>query len=230
MKMQLILWCVLGLAQVFSASTALAENTSQSQLSFIPPKPCFVPPQAPQKSLLEKKYKVGNFTTNIFRADLNGDGICNWVRDGFTQSRYDQEENEILPLKDFVFIGTKKGWRYIGAEKNIKSNAKENKKIPRNFKVWWYPIAAIVYDNNSKKPFIVSYSAGEGWPTVPRNSYFVFQWNDERDFFTDVNPEAQERIMKFIEEEFCTPNPKYSIAENVTYVLSFPAPDALCKK
>lgn len=199
------------------ASTS--STTKEANYSFTPPTPCKKPPQAPPPKLLNKKFMVGGyesgFVPNWHHVDLNGDGICDWLRDGIEQSRYDQESPT---FEGSIILGTSKGWR-VWKPANVKFS-------PGQF---FNPLAAIVYRNNDPRAIVVFYSTLDAsTPSVDLSSFTVTQWSDQDADLRPVDAMTRVQVLAFLKRGLCVAHPKYSVSEGVTDRITAKGSGTLC--
>jgi hypothetical protein len=101
-----------------------AHGVEITSLSLDPPQTCKKPPKSPPYKLLHKEFLVVNSSSNYpfnDTVDINGDGWCDWVSMvGGPPHRTDQE---IPELEDFIFLGTKSGWKKFGDMQKFRSDS-----------------------------------------------------------------------------------------------------------
>src|SRR6476620_2764750 len=103
---------VIFLICMYISNFALSEDIKN--LSFKPSVSCKKSPISPPKKILSKSYKTYIFAGNWSIFDINGDGWCDWVRGGNEGYRLDEEDP---PLREFIYLGTAKGWRHFDQKK-----------------------------------------------------------------------------------------------------------------
>lgn len=197
----------------------LATGVFLGRLSFHSKKSCIKPPQSPPNQLLKRIYEekdsmrlfaqAGNWADYIHHVDLNGDGICDWLREGAHPHRLDQGGR--ANSNEFLFLGTKTGWRYSTQTRKGRFLEQESRKNPSSpyygngFSGFLAPFVAFVYEETNPKPFIVVQTTSL-WPNpYPIVSLFrTFRWNDEIDNFNDALLEQHAIILLFLQKEFCS--------------------------
>jgi hypothetical protein len=102
---------VLSATLAHSADTAL--QSLGDEFSLIPSEPCAVAPKSPPDSILKRRFKVVALTYHVHQLDVNGDGICDWLREGFEENVRDLEPENSIRLDKFLFLGTATGWRTL---------------------------------------------------------------------------------------------------------------------
>jgi hypothetical protein len=179
---------------------------AQEELSLVPYISCKLSPKAPSKSVLEKNYRtympVGIW--HIF--DINGDGLCDWIRNGREGFRYDID---VVPMIEMIYLGTSSGWRKF--ETRSKSQAMNNKMeevdrtLVRGFgdAIGFYQPFP-VYRKGYGKPFVVVVERIDGpAPPPDTNKIDVLEWDDDFDSLRVVNGEGRENVVRFLRSSFC---------------------------
>ena len=176
-------------------------------LSFIPLQSCKRPPVSPPPRLLSRSYKtymqVGNWA--IF--DINGDGWCDWVRGGHEGYRTDNEEP---PMRDFIYLGTSKGWRHFDqAKPGEKSKAHVGGYDAQNIISehhnalnFYQPIA--IYRKSLAKPYIATVTRYDAPAPPPnRDQIEVYQWSDQLDKLLKVSEAETSMVLDFLQNQLC---------------------------
>ncbi len=231
----------------------LAEGVILGELSFQPERECRKPPKAPPDQLLKKRYSAklqptlaeqsDDIEKYIHRVDLNGDGICDWLREGGEWSRYDRGS---IDGRNFLFLGTPDGWRYAGLTKEVRQRLEQSSQAAqsRNKGSVYRPpkstsagspstLTAFVFEKNNPKPYLVTYRAVEDRdPLIYLSTYTTYSWNNDRDNFYEVPRKQHAAILLFLHQELCGKVP-VSIMPN-RYTRRFSAPSysgkTLCTK
>lgn len=197
----------LVLAAIFTSGSAPVFAENISDLSLVPFESCKKPPISPSKKLLNKWYKTYMYAGSWEIFDINGDGWCDWVRGGNEGYRSDQEEP---PLREFIYLGTAKGWRHF-----------DKKKLEVDYKLAGYgkyeifmlsgdyaalnfvePIA--IYSKGQSKPYIAAVIRLDApAPPPSRDSINVFQWNDKLDKLHKVSENDRIAIVNFLHDKLC---------------------------
>lgn len=188
-----------------------AHASDDKQLSFKPFKQCKKSPKLPPKNFFEKTYQTYHSPENWKTFDINGDGLCDWVRGGYEGDRRDEDEPR---LRDFIYLGTPSGWRHY-SESNIKkmsSNSiiknSENKFISgRTFALEFFqPIA--IYALNQTKPYIAVVTRFDApAPPPDREKINVLQWYDNFDGLVTVSENERLLVINFLQSELCKNSP-----------------------
>jgi hypothetical protein len=185
--------------------TSAAE--ASETLSFTPFKVCKKPPKAPPAKLLKKTYRtyidVGDWS--IF--DINGDGWCDWVRNGNEGHRTDQEEP---PIRELIYLGTSKGWRYSEQSEVYKAMRKlngigvDNGYMPGYLPAFNFYQPIVIYTSTQEKPYIAVVGRDDA-PAPPSNreDINVLQWDDRFDKLRYVSDESWTMVVDFLQRELC---------------------------
>jgi hypothetical protein len=161
----------------------------------------------PPENLFVKSYKIYTYPGPWTIFDINGDGWCDWVRGGYEGYRLDQEDPA---MKDFIYLGTSKGWRYYDSPKNTKNlTSDEIWKLndgslfsAAGANQFFEPIP--VYVNNERKPYVVTavrYDAPAPPPGYDR--IYVTRWDDKHDGLTSVPDEEKKAVWEFLRMKLC---------------------------
>ena len=208
-----------GAQPVPKVPASITNTSKESIFSFTPPALCKKPPKEPPKRLLNKRYMVGGyengFVPDWYRVDLNGDGICDWLRGGIEQSRYDQEAPT---AEGSIFLGTPKGWRYWKPT-NVKF-------LPGQF---FNPLAAVVYMGNDPRAMVVDYGTLNASDLyVDASAFTVIQWSERYGALRSVDATTTKQVLAFLKRELCVKKTNYSVSEGVTDRITMKGPGTLC--
>jgi len=168
------------------------------EFTFQPLTPCKIPKKNPPLEFFDKKYNIRGleegYTPDWLIFDINGDGICDWVREAVEWTIYDQE---VMTRKNSIILGTLTGWK---------------KWKPVNYKDQFdSPIGVIVYRKNVRRPIIINYSTiNERNPSIDLSSFEAFQWNDEIQDLSSIDDELFKRVIDFLKNELCRANTNFS--------------------
>ncbi len=206
----------------------LAEGVTLGELSFQPARECRKPPKAPPDRLLKKRYserlrpnlayQSDDIETYIHRIDLNGDGICDWLRENAEPTKYDSGS---VDPRDFLFLGTPDGWRYPGLTEDVRRSLEQagktagskdrrsfNKPLKRRNPGFLKTLTAFLFEKNNPKPFVVAYQViGDRAGLVWLPEYITFRWNDDLDNFDEVPLKQHAAILVFLHEKLCGKEP-----------------------
>lgn len=188
-----------------ASAPVLAENIAD--FSFVPFKACKKSPVSPSKKLLKRGYKTYIYAGSWAIFDINGDGWCDWVRGGNEGYRSDQE---YPPMREFIYLGTAKGWRHFDQPKEEK-NLKVDKDGSGVITVLAGDYAALnfvepiaIYSKGQSKPYIaavIRYDAPA--PPPSRESIDVFRWSDELDKLRKVPEKERATVVNFLHDKLC---------------------------
>jgi hypothetical protein len=189
-----------------------------------------MPPKAPPKNLFLKSYKIYTYPGPWDVFDINGDGWCDWVRGGHEGYRTDEEEPV---LRDFIYLGTSRGWKNYDSPKNAGKFSK--------YEIWemkyiyligdsravsfYEPIP--VYINNERKPYVVT-SIRYDAPAPPPGyeKILVTRWDDDQEALREVSDREKEDIWRFLRKTLCNrPRDNYEIVNGPRMITL----GALCK-
>lgn len=186
----------------------MAKPMSESRdLSFVPTKTCKKSPVHPSKKLLDRTYKTYMKVDSWAIYDINGDGWCDWIRGGHEGYRTDIDTP---PMRDFIYLGTPKGWRHFDQSKLEKKSKVEIYKgdggnilsQEDNAYNFYQPIA--VYKKDLIKPYIASVVRMDAPAPAPnRDQIEVFQWNDQLDKLLKVPEKDRISVIDFLHNELC---------------------------
>lgn len=214
MSKRIVFFVQIILSLIYFGFSENAYANNYLNLSFVPFHICQKPPISPPQKLLNRSYKtymqVGSWT--IF--DINGDGWCDWVRGGHEGFARDSEDP---PMRDFIYLGTPKGWRHFDrAEKIEKSNKylgikNEKNMLSQNHNAlnFFQPVA--IYSRDQAKPYIatvVRYDAPA--PPPNRDQIDIYQWDDQIDKLVGVSEKERDAVIDFLRDKFCIYPPGFS--------------------
>lgn len=232
----------------------LAEGVTLGSLSFQQEKSCIKPLKSPPDRLLKRVYKVhevanlsgqtGELERYIHHIDLNGDGICDWLREGGEPHITDAISGD---PRNFLFLGKANGWRYSGLTADAKKRFDEAMRLfkyrtdgliyksPKasDYAGFYETLTAFVYEKNNTKPFVVTYQVMEDRVThIDVSEYRTFRWNSEIDNFDYVPLKQHAAILLFLQNEFCGKDPTKVIPGRDVSRFSSPSygDTTLCKK
>jgi hypothetical protein len=215
---------ILAIVLVFIGTSVSALSENLNDLSFKPFVACKKPPISPSKKLLERWYKTYVFAGNWEIFDINGDGWCDWVRGGNEGYRSDQESP---PLREFIYIGTAKGWRQFD-KKNIEFDSEAAGYGPYETVVLSGSYSAsnlvepiAIYSQGRRKPYVVAVTRWDAPAPPPDREYInVFQWDDELDKLRKVPEKDRLRIVDFLHEKLCKDRPELTIYGDSPFLLA----------
>ncbi|MBK4733342.1 hypothetical protein [Noviherbaspirillum pedocola] len=175
-------------------------------LSLKPYVKCMVPPHPPSQLILGKQYQtyipVGKW--HVF--DINGDGWCDWVRNGRQGYRSDVD---VVPMIEMIYLGTSTGWRNFETKRKFQSAIDSLDSID---KIHLYGFAEAygffqpipIYRKGSMKPFIVAVSRVDA-PAPPPDidSINVLQWDDDTDNLRYVSGNGKDEVVEFLRTNYC---------------------------
>lgn len=192
-----LLICVSGNMPVFADDTSI--------LSLKPFETCRKPPISPPKKLLNKSYKTYIFPGNWVIFDVNGDGWCDWVRGGNEGYRSDEE---YPPLREFIYLGTAKGWRHFDQPKvkhgEIDEWGKEVTLIAGDYAALNFVQPFPIYIKGTAKPYVATVIRFDAPAPPPnRENINVYHWNDTIDKLQKVSEKERIRIVGFLYEKLC---------------------------
>lgn len=197
-----LLFGLMGLVVAGASWSQTVALPADSEFSFTPPKPCTVPPKSPPSALLAKKYKVGNLTNVIYRLDINGDGICDWLREGFSPTRYDEDPTR---WEDFLFLGSNQGWRRLKSlTKNEIRNMAEQRSDYWRGSIPPSPVALVVYKKDYPFPYIVLHAPiAVFYGGISLLDIKIGTWNQSYESFENVDLATREKILFYLAQTFC---------------------------
>ncbi len=209
---------------IFMSTSAFSFAESLAELSFKPFMACKKPPASPSQKLLGRWYKTYMYAGSWEIFDINGDGWCDWVRGGNEGYRSDQEEP---PLREFIYLGTDKGWRRFD-KKNIEFDAKaegydsfETVVLFGHYSASNFVEPIAIYSKGRRKPYVVAVTRWDApAPPPDREKINVFQWDDELDKLRKVPEEDRLRIVDFLHEKLCKDHPDLKSYGDSPFLLS----------
>lgn len=183
----------------------------EQQLSFKPFKECKKSQKFPPNYFFEKSYITYHSPGNWKIFDINGDGLCDWVRGGHEGDRRDEDEPR---LRDFIYLGTSNGWRHY-PESNIRkvSSTSIRKNSGNEFisgktfaTEFFQPIA--IYVSSHEKPYIAVITRFDApAPPPDRENINVLQWNENLDRLGPVSEKERILVINFLQSELCKNSP-----------------------
>ncbi|MHB8921463.1 MAG: hypothetical protein ACYC3N_10615 [Halothiobacillus sp.] len=210
-----------------------SKTAGQEALSLTSPHACKKPPKAPPSKLLHQTYDSEGAPTNypfITNEDINGDGWCDWVGTGAfdypLRSQYDPVESDKVypPLKDFIFLGTKDGWRRWGNMQAIRKSydgidpdsLASDILLPMAYAAFFIS-PTFVYEAGNTKPFVITsggpgmaYEGLEWFGGVTMENIEVYRWDEHLDLLQKVEPQEKDRVIAFILQTACDAKKDYS--------------------
>ena len=236
-SVEFMLIVLIGSGGVFAQNESLSENAkiAEEEFSLTPYKPCKMPPKAPPDHLLRRKFQIDNLTFFVHKIDINGDGICDWLREGFRSGRRDQDLMLSDNLENFLFLGTANGWRRLKPLPKKYLYPTPGSEYSNKFGRGSYPIAAAIYQKGRKTPYLLGFNPPER--TASGNLLFsvLGAWNAKLELLEDVDVEMRRKIINFLAKELCG-NPLVTdemmgIYEwSYEYFMIVPQNDGLCPK
>lgn len=188
-------------------------KTEEIEFSLTPPRPCKVPPKSPPDSLLRRKYKVENLTFYVHQLDLDGDGICDWLREGFETTVRDFEpKEENRRLENFMFLGTHNGWRRLRPLPRRLWLAAPGSEYWNRFGRGAFPIAVAVYQRGKSSPYLVAFDPPERTSSGDLALSMIGKWNATYELYEDVDDPTRGKVLKFLAKALCRDGPDPEIA------------------
>lgn len=196
---------------IVSALTGVpALALSVADLSLKPARACQTPPKSPGK-LLNQGYPLdfstgGNAPFNR-DVDINGDGWCDWVstaaqppqRDGVTWAQ---------PLmKDFIFLGTRSGWRRFGNHKAIRAFIDQHTDDPDPYEgddeVTAFVSPLFIYTEQETKPYVATISILQDVIEAKPQDVVVYRWHDGFDALRQLGEQERSVVIQFLQAQYC---------------------------
>ena len=214
----------IALFLIFMHLSNFALSEDIENFSFAPSVSCKKSPVSPPKKILNKSYKTYIFAGNWSIFDINGDGWCDWVRGGNEGYRTDEEEP---PLREFIYLGTAKGWRNFD-QKNAKLHSStfepeigKTVVLPGSAAALNFVEPIPVYVKGKAKPYIVTVVRFDApAPPPDRENIMVFQWDEELDKLHIVSDKERTSIIEFLHEKLCGKRPELTIYGHSPFLLS----------
>jgi hypothetical protein len=207
---------------IFLCFLWVGASHAEEEFSLAPYVPCNSPPRAPSKAILEKQYRTYMPVGLWHTFDINGDGLCDWIRNGREGLRYDIDA---VPMIEMIYLGTSSGWRKF--ETKIKSWV-INGKIEESDRThvhgfgdaigFYQPFP--VYRKGYRKPFVVVVERIDGpAPPPDTDKIDVLEWDDDFDSLRVVSGGSRGNVVRFLRSSFCgrAQIPKY---DGVTLMLA----------
>jgi hypothetical protein len=216
---------------VIGALTCVAAYGIEiKDLSMEPFQTCKKPPKAPPYKLMHKEYPEFSTTTNIpfyENTDINGDGWCDWISTAASPPHRDNYLLDEPPLEDFIFIGTKTGWRKFGNPKKIQAFLSS---VPLGGKGPYGPksdVAAFInpifiYSKQSATPYVAAVSLSQDTLEPESSDVVVYQWDNALDTLLEVSQQDRDTTLTFLRQKFCTTDIE---AHKNTFAM-----DAICRR
>lgn len=193
-------------------------------LSFKSSISCKKSPVSPSKKMLNKAYKTYIFAGNWSIFDINGDGWCDWVRGGNEGYRTDEEEP---PLREFIYLGTAKGWRHFDQKNakvhspNLEPEIGKTVVLPGSAAALNFVEPIPIYVKGKAKPYIATVVRLDApAPPPDRENIMVFQWNNELDKLHIVSESERTSIVAFLHEKLCGKRPELTIYGDSPFLLA----------
>lgn len=174
--------------------------------SFAPYFKCKLPPRFPSSSVLGRQYQTYISVGKWHIYDINGDGWCDWVRNGRQGYRSDIE---VAPMSEMIYLGTPTGWRNFETMKNPRFIEDPLDSV-RKIHLWGFgdaygfyqPIP--IYRKGLRKPFVVAVSRIDA-PAPPPNieSIDVLEWDDDTDNLRYVSGARKDEVINFLKISYC---------------------------
>lgn len=190
---------------------------ADTNLSWTRTRACKQSPKAPPPKLLQKTYRYSEGAPKnwpfITTTDINGDGWCDWIGKGavgfFVRSDkpYDGDEP---PLDDFIYLGTKEGWRKINKTGVSAAN---------------FVDPVFVYSTSNSKPYVVALG-GSVTDVFTMEYVNVDRWDDHADMLRAVSPRENAHVINFILKTACSTKKDYSIDFSTIGVICYGATES----
>lgn len=193
---------------------------AKESFSLIPYEKCKHSPRSPSKSMLQKSYRTYISVGYWHVFDINGDGWCDWIRNGRQGHRFDVDS---VPMIEMIYLGTPAGWRTFEMKHSIDLRLVSLDSIDQihlhgfaEAYGFYQPIP--VYRKHYKKPLVVAVSRIDA-PAPPPDieSINVFEWDDDTDNLRYVQGQLRNELLGFLKEKYCksTQIPRYDGEELV---------------
>ena len=202
-----------------------ARSAPASELSLKPVRACQAPPSGPGK-LLDQAYP--NFSTAgngpfIHNVDINGDGWCDWVSTGAQPPHREGVELEQPLMKDFVFLGSKNGWRRFGNQKAIRAYYEQgdfDRPAPYDGKaeVTAFVSPLFIYRKADPRPYVAAIAIAQDVLDAKAQNVVVYRWDDGFDTLLAVDQRERAEVVQFLQTQYCARKaalPVQSVAQAV---------------
>jgi hypothetical protein len=196
-------WLIILLAALSTCTWAAGSE----RLSFIPLQKCISPSKSPPKVLLNKTYKIYTDVGNWQIVDINGDGLCDWVRGGYEGYRTDQETP---PVREFIYLGTSTGWRTIArsdayreAEKRAGVMGITGALSPYSEAFNFYA-PFFIWTDTRRAPYVLALSRPDApAPTPDIEHVLVMRWDETFDLLQFINGADRRKVIDFARLGIC---------------------------
>jgi hypothetical protein len=180
---------------------------SPERFSFEPLQKCMLSGRPPPKALLTKRYKIYTGLEKWRLKDINGDGICDWIRGGYEGYRTDQEAP---PVGEFIYLGTSTGWRKIAQSKrHIREQGREDRVATRGVlepyvEAYNFYAPVFIYSPNRRAPYVLSLSRPDAPAPAPGiDDVLVMRWDDSYDLLRFISENERLAVLGFAKIEVC---------------------------
>jgi hypothetical protein len=158
---------------------------------------------------LHKDYNAYGTTSNYpfeDTVDINGDGWCDWISMAArAPHRGDIEEPKI---GEFIFLGTKTGWRKFGDTTKFlldrsELTAPSSGWVPPFSGVAGFIFPTFVYSKKETAPYFAALSSVEDIAPSSAKDINVFKWSDVFDMPRTVSANDRKTIIMFLRSKLC---------------------------
>lgn len=194
---------------VLTCTAAYAGETIRMEdLSRTPSQVCKKPPKEPPYKLMHTIYHAYGTSFNYpftDTVDINGDGWCDWVSTvAGAPHRGDIDEPE---MKDFIFLGTRNGWRKFGDMEKFRSD-RTGLTLSTG---WLAPDAAayafinpvFIYSVKDPLPYVAIIELNEDILDPFLENVSVLRWNNTFDMLREVSKEEKIVVIAFLRKTLC---------------------------
>ncbi len=188
----------------------LQQAASAAELSLAPARACLASPNGPGK-LLDQAFPNASTAGNApfsHQVDINGDGWCDWVSTAAQPPHRDGVELAQPLMKDFIFLGSKRGWRRFGNPKAIRAFIDQHHfdqpgPYDGDAEVSAFVSPMFIYAKDEPRPYVAAISIGQDVLDATADNVVVYRWHEGFDALLQVG--AQERIMvlQFLQARYC---------------------------
>jgi len=202
-----------------------AQAAAPSELLLTPASACKSPPSGPGK-LLDRAWPNASTAGNApfdHQVDINGDGWCDWVSTAAQPSHRDRVALAQPPMKDFIFLGSKSGWRRFGHPKAIRAYIDQHHfgqpgPYDGDAEVSAFVTPVFIYAKDDPRPYVAAISIGQDVLDAKADDVVIYRWNDGFDALLQVNEQERAVVLQFLRTQHCGKKaslPVQSVAEAV---------------
>ncbi|MRW87197.1 hypothetical protein GJ698_24310 [Pseudoduganella sp. FT26W] len=191
-------------------SGAPVHATPVAELSLTPARACLAPPGNPGK-LLNQVYPNASTAGNApfsHQLDINGDGWCDWVSTAAQPPHRDGVALEQPRLKDFIFLGSKSGWRRFGNQQAIRSfydqqHFDQPPPYDGEFEVSAFVSPLLIYAKDEPRPYVATISISQDVLDATAEDVVVYRWHDGFDTLLQVGKPERSKVVQFLQVQYC---------------------------